>query len=172
MFPLHGPLLYAALTLLFIAVPALLYLTYLAGRGLWSLRRARRCGDYLEEAAKKYREGDVSAAVYLYLKAESNWSLNSWDGSRESWLKDLDRLGSIGSGLVRALSREPTTAIGDFNATIREMREVLRERSNFGLDGRRMLPEVTVRWRASQSRLNVLRLRLRDISRPSKIARR
>ncbi len=103
-----------------------------------------------------------------YLKAEAAWSLNSWDGGRESWLKDLDRLGNIGSGLVRTLAREPGTAYSDFNATIREMREMLRERRNFRIDGRRMLPDVVVRWKASVQRLNSLRARLRKSASPAK----
>jgi len=168
---MHGPWLYAGGALLFAAAVFLFFLLYLAGRALRSLMRARRCQHFAELAAKKQREGDVPGSVGLYLKAESAWSLNTWDGSRESWLRDLDRLGNIGSGLVRTLSREPSTTYADFNATIREMREVLRERSNFGIDGRRMLPDVVVRWKASIQRLNNLRSRLRQVCEPRKIGR-
>jgi hypothetical protein len=122
-------------------------------------------------AAKKQREGDVPEAVNLYLKAEANWSLNTWDGSRESWLKDLERLGTIGGGIVRPLARDPVTVYADFNATLREMRDILHERRNFGFDGRKMLPEVTVRWNASVARLNSLRKRLREVCNP-KLGRR
>jgi hypothetical protein len=168
---MHGPWLYVGGALLFAAAGFLLFLLYLAGRALRSLLRARRCQHFAELAAKKQREGDVPGSVGLFLKAESAWSLNTWDGSRESWLKDLDRLGHIGSGLVRTLSREPGTTYADFNATIREMREVLRERDNFGLDGRRMLPDVVIRWKASVQRLNNLRTRLRQVCEPPKIGR-
>ncbi len=113
----------------------------------------------------------MHGSVGLYLKAEAAWSLNSWDGGRDSWLKDLDRLGNIGSGLVRTLSREPGMAYSDFNATLREMREMLRDRNNFRIDGRRMLPDVVVRWNASVKRLNGLRVRLREVCEPSKVGR-
>lgn len=168
---MHGPLFYASALLLVAAAFFLVYLLYLALRAFWSLRRSRRCQEFAELAAKKQREGDMSSSFGLYLKAEAAWSLNSWDGGRESWQKDLDRLGSIGSGLVRTLSRDPGMTYSDFNATIREMREMLRDRNNFRIDGRRMLPEVVVRWNASVKRLNGLRVRLRQVCEPSKVAR-
>jgi hypothetical protein len=168
---MHGPLFYAGVALLFAAAIFLLYLLYLALRAFLSLRRTRRCQEFAEMAAKRQREGNVSESITLYLKAEASWSLNSWDGGRESWLKDLDRLNSIGSGLVRTLSREPGTTYSDFNATIREMREILSDRNNFRLDGRRMLPDVVVRWKASVQRLNGLRGRLRKVCEPVKVGR-
>ena len=154
---MHGPWFYAGAALLVVAAIFLAYLLYLALCAFWSLRRTRRCQELAEQAAKKQREGDISGSVGLYLKAEAAWSLNLWDGGRESWLKDLDRLGNIGSGLVRTLAREPGMAYSDFNATLREMREMLRNRENFRIDGRRMLPDVVVRWNASVKRLNGLR---------------
>lgn len=168
---MHGPWLYAGVALLIAAAIFLAYLLYLAFRALRSLRRSRRCQYFAELAAKSQREGDAARSVGLYLKAEAAWSLNSWDGGRESWLKDLDRLGNIGSGLVRTLAREPGTTYSDFNATIREMREMLRERNNFRIDGRRMLPEVVVRWKASVQRLNTLRGRMRQVCDPHKVGR-
>src|ERR1700677_2284899 len=101
----------------------LMYLLFLAGQGLRSLMRARRCRSLAEMAGKKQREGYVTDAVNLYLKAEYAWALNRWDGSRDSWLLDLDLLATIGSGLVRSIGREPGTSYADFTATIREMRE-------------------------------------------------
>jgi hypothetical protein len=168
---MHGPWFYVGALLLVAAAAFLFYCVYLAVRGLRSLRRSRRCQHFAELAAKKQREGDVSGSVALYLKAEASWSLNSWDGGRESWLKDLDRLGNIGSGLVKTLTREPGTAYSDFNATLREMREMLRDRGNFRIDGRRMNPDVIVRWKASVHRLNALRGRLREICESAKIRR-
>ena len=168
---MHGPWFYAGAALLVVAAIFLAYLLYLALRAFWSLRRTRRCQELAEQAAKKQREGDISGSVGLYLKAEAAWSLNLWDGGRESWLKDLDRLGNIGSGLVRTLAREPGMAYSDFNATLREMREMLRNRENFRIDGRRMLPDVVVRWNASVKRLNGLRARLRQVCEPSKVGR-
>jgi hypothetical protein len=168
---MHGPWYYAGAALLVAAGGFLIYCLYLATRAFWSLRRSRRCQHFAELAAKKQREGDVPGSVVLYLKAEATWSLNSWDGGRESWLKDLERLGSIGSGLVRTLAREPGTAYSDFNATIRDMRDLLRDRNNFRIDGRRMNPDVIVRWKASVHRLNNLRGRLRQICEPAKIGR-
>jgi hypothetical protein len=168
---MHGPWFYVGALLLLAAGAFLLYCVYLAVRGMRSLRRSGRCQHYAELAAKKQREGDVSGSVVLYLKAEAAWSLNSWDGGRESWLKDLDRLGNIGSGLARTLTREPAMAFSDFNATLREMREMLRDRGNFRIDGRRMNPDVVVRWKASVHRLNALRRRLRDICEPAKVER-
>jgi hypothetical protein len=168
---MHGPWFFIGAVLLVAAAAFLLYCLYLAVRALNSLRRSQRCQEFAELAAKKQREGDVSGSVVLYLKAEASWSLNSWDGGRESWLKDLDRLGNIGSGLVRTLTREPGMAYSDFNATLREMREMLRDRGNFRIDGRRMNPDVSVRWQASVQRLNVLRGRLRDVCQPAKVGR-
>jgi len=168
---MHGPWLYPGGALLVAAAIFLAYLLYLAARALRSLTRARRCQRFAELAAKKQREGDLPGSMTLFLKAESAWSLNTWDGGRESWLKDLDRLGNIGSGLVRTLAREPGMTYSDFNATIREMREMLRDRGNFRIDGRRMLPDVVVRWKASVQRLNGLRVRLRQVCEPRKVGR-
>ncbi len=153
------------------AALVLMYCVYLAGRGARSLVRARRCRDLAERAAKRAREGSVTEAVGLYLKAESAWALNRFDGSRDSWLRDLDLLASIGTGLVRSVGREPGTAFVDFNATIREMREVLKERGNFGVDGRRILPEVMIRWKASMDRLDGYRAQLREVCHPRNIRR-
>jgi hypothetical protein len=141
----------------------LLYLLFLASQSLRSLVRARRCRSLAEMAAKRQREGDATEAVNLYLKAESAWALNRWDGSRDSWMRDLDLLATIGTGLVRSVGREPGTCYADFNATIREMREVLKERRNFGVDGRRILPDVMIRWRASMDRLDDYRTQLREV---------
>jgi hypothetical protein len=141
----------------------LLYLLFLASQSLRSLVRARRCRSLAEMAAKRQREGDATQAVNLYLKAESAWALNRWDGSRDSWMRDLDLLATIGTGLVRSVGREPGTCYSDFNATIREMREVLKERRNFGVDGRRILPDVMIRWRASMDRLDDYRAQLREV---------
>jgi hypothetical protein len=158
---MHGPWFYVGGLLLVAAGAFLLYCVYLALRGMRSLRRSRRCQHFAELAAKKQREGDVSGSVVLYLKAEAAWSLNSWDGGRESWLKDF----------ARTLTREPAMAFSDFNATLREMREMLRERGNFRIDGRRMNADVFVRWKASVQRLNALRRRLRQICEPAKVGR-
>jgi hypothetical protein len=145
------------------AACALMYLLFLASQGLRSLVRARRCRNLAEMAAKRQREGNVTEAVGLYLRADAAWALNRWDGSRDSWLRDLDLLAAIGSGLVRSVGREPGTCFVDFNATIREMREVLKERKNFGVDGRRILPEVMIRWKASTDRLDDYRAQLREV---------
>jgi hypothetical protein len=98
-------------------------------------------------------------------------ALNRWDGSRDSWMRDLDLLATIGSGLVRSVGREPGTCYADFNATIREMREVLKERRNFGVDGRRILPDVMIRWKASMDRLDDYRSQLREVCQPRNIRR-
>src|SRR6202451_3658762 len=169
---MRGPWLYAGGALLVAAAVFLTYLLYLAARAVLSLMRARRCRHFAELGARKQRGGDVPGSVALLLKAESAWSLNSWDGSRESWLKDLDRLGSIGSNLVRSLAREPGTKYADFTAPLREMSEVLRERNNFGIDGRRMSPDVVIRWKASVQRLSTLRSRLRQVCESHQVARR
>jgi len=149
----------------------LLYLVFLAGQALRSLMRAHRCRNLAEMAAKRQREGNVTEAVNLYSKAESAWALNRWDGSRDSWMRDLDLLAAIGTGLVRSVGREPGTCYADFNATIREMREVLKERRNFGVDGRRILPDVMVRWKASMDRLDDYRAQLREVCNPRNIRR-
>ena len=116
-------------------------------------------------------EGNVTEAVSLYLRAESAWALNHFDGSRDSWLRDLDLLATIGSGLVRSVGREPGTCYADFKATIGEMRSVLKERRNFGVDGRRILPDVMIRWKASMERLDDYRAQLRQVCHPRNIRR-
>ena len=149
----------------------LLYLLFLAGQALRSLMRARRCQNLAEMAGKRLREGNATEAVSLFSKAESAWALNRWDGSRDSWMRDLDLLANIGSGLVRSVGRDPGTCFADFNATIREMREVLKERRNFGVDGRRILPDVMIRWKASMDRLDDYRAQLRQVCQPRNIRR-
>jgi hypothetical protein len=164
-------LFYGGGLLLFGAACVLIYLIYLATGAMRSLVRARRCHNLAELAVKRQKEGNVTEAVSLYLKAESAWSLNRFDGSRDSWLKDLDLLSTIGSGLVKSVGREPGTCFADFKATIGEMREVLKERRNFGVDGRRILPDVMIRWKASMGRLNDYRAQLRDVCHPRNIRR-
>jgi hypothetical protein len=164
-------LLYGGGLFLVLAGFALIYLLFLASQGLRSLVRARRCKNLADLAGKRQREGNVTEAVSLYLKAESAWALNRFDGSRDSWLRDLDLLSNIGSGLVRSVGREPGTCYADFNATIREMREVLKERRNFGVDGRRILPDVMIRWKASMERLGDYRAQLREVCHARNIRR-
>jgi hypothetical protein len=149
----------------------LIYLLFLASQSVRSLMRARRCQNLTEMAAKRQKEGNATEAVNLYMRAESAWALNRFSGSRDSWMRDLDLLAAIGTGLVRSVGREPGTCFADFNATIREMREVLRERRNFGVDGRKILPDVMVRWKAAQERLDDHRARLRDACHPRNIRR-
>jgi hypothetical protein len=161
-----------ATVFVFGAVLFLFFLVFLAMRKGRSLARARRCQQLWEVAAKKHREGDIPGSVPLYQKADAAWSLNTFDGSRESWLKDLDLLTSITSGLVRTQARDPGTVYADFTATVREMREVLRERRNFGVDGRKMLPEVVIRWKASAARLAALRRRIREACSVTNVGRR
>ena len=50
------------------------------------------------------------------------------------------------------------------------MREMLRERGNFRIDGRRMNADVFVRWKASVQRLNVLRAGSARFANPLKSA--
>jgi hypothetical protein len=162
---------YGGALFLLTAGVVLLYLVFLATQALRSLVRARRCQSLADTAGKKQREGNATEAVGLYLRAESAWALNRWDGSRDSWMRDLDLLAAIGSGLVRSVGREPGTCYADFNATIREMREVLKERRNFGVDGRRILPDVMIRWKASMDRLDDYRAQLREVCHPRRIRR-
>jgi len=129
-------LVYGGGLVLVVAACVLPYLAYLAVRGMRSLARARRCQNLAELAGQRQREGNVPEAVSLYLRAETAWALNHFDGSRDSWLRDLDLLATIGSGLVRSVGREPGTCYADFKATIGEMREVLKERRNFGVEHR------------------------------------
>ncbi len=164
-------LVYGGGLVLVVAACVLPYLAYLALRGMRSLARARRCQSLAELAVQRQREGNVTEAVSLYLRAESAWALNHFDGSRDSWLRDLDLLATIGSGLVRSVGREPGTCYADFKATIGEMRDVLKERRNFGVDGRRILPDVMIRWKASMERLDDYRAQLRQVCHPRNIRR-
>jgi|HubBroStandDraft_5_1064220.scaffolds.fasta_scaffold43863_2 hypothetical protein len=164
-------LVYGGGLVLVVAACVLPYLAYLAVRGMRSLARARRCQNLAELAGQRQREGNVPEAVSLYLRAETAWALNHFDGSRDSWLRDLDLLATIGSGLVRSVGREPGTCYADFKATIGEMREVLKERRNFGVDGRRILPDVMIRWKASMERLDDYRAQLRQVCHPRNIRR-
>jgi hypothetical protein len=164
-------LVYGGGLVLVVAACVLPYLAYLAVRGMRSLARARRCQNLAELAGQRQREGNVPEAVSLYLRAETAWALNHFDGSRDSWLRDIDLLATIGSGLVRSVGREPGTCYADFKATIGEMREVLKERRNFGVDGRRILPDVMIRWKASMERLDDYRAQLRQVCHPRNIRR-
>jgi hypothetical protein len=162
---------YGIALFLFGAAVLALYLLFLASQALRSLIRARRCRNLAELAGQRQREGSSTEALHLYLKAEAAWALNRFDGSRDSWMRDLDLLSNIGSGLVKTVGREPGTCYADFNATIREMREVLKERKNFGVDGRRILPDVMIRWKASMDRLDGYRVQLREVSHPRNVRR-
>ncbi len=164
-------LFYGGGMLLVAAAVVLPYLVFLAASGLRSFLRSRRCRHLAEMASMRQREGNATEAINLYLKAESAWALNRFDGSRDSWMRDLDLLSAIGNGLVRSVGRDPGTSYADFKATISEMREVLKERRNFGVDGRRILPDVMIRWKASMGRLSDYRAQLREVCNARNIRR-
>lgn len=154
------------IVLLIVAVLFGLYVLFLLGRAVYSLynqRKSRRC---LELGNVKAREGDVPTALSLFLKAESAWELNRYDGGPESMLHDLKQYSAIADAIARYSGRDAETVHSDIKATVREMGDLLRDPTSFGVDGRRLQPDAALRWTASCERLNLMRPKLRSICNP------
>lgn len=151
------------LATLVIAMPAALFVL---GRKTWSLYSQRSTRRRLAEGMAKAREGDIPGAVRLLLKAERSWSLNSYDGSRDSLLRDLDEYVKIAGGIFSVLHINAGPVYQDINGLVGEMRRHLADRSNFGVDGRRMKPDAAVRWAVMCRRLDEIRPKLRSTCDP------
>jgi hypothetical protein len=127
-----------------------------------SLFMAKAAEKYLDQATRLLREHRETEALALYLKAESRWALNSYDGGRESLLHDLEQYMAIAAGIFKILGKHAGSIRSDVHGMIAEMKAHLRERSNFGIDGRKMKADAAERWEAMCSRLSVFREKLRE----------
>ena len=115
----------------------------------------------LEHAQQKLNEGDLSGSLQLFLKAEKNWTLDAEHRSQKATLADLDQFGKIAAGIANAVGREAATCLADVRATLRELRELVPNRANFGVDGSGNESKSAVRWNAACERLQTLRTKLR-----------
>lgn len=122
-------------------------------------RTAARC---LEQAQRKSAEGDLSGSLALFLKAESNWTLDAEHRTHKATLADLEQYAKIAGGIASAIGREAASVHADIKATLREMRELAPNRSSFGVDGSSQENQKLPRWNASCERLKLLRTKLRS----------
>ena len=152
--------------LLIFAILFGLYAVFAAFKGFRSLLRARACKNYAEQAKKLLWENNTVAAVPMFLKAERKWSLNSHDGGRESLMADIDLYASICRGLFKALHITSGSVYKDVFGILNEMKAIISNRANFGVDGRNMKPDVLARWLSLQERLKALRKPIHDTVKP------
>jgi len=148
-------------SLLIVLAIFLLWAVYAASGAIVSLLKQRTAASCLDQAGQRAREGDLSGALALYLKAEASWTLDAEHRNRATTLSDLDRYGQIAAGIASAVGREASTAHADIRATLRELRELTPHRSSFGVDGNAQASQALVRWNASRDRLEMLRAKLR-----------
>lgn len=130
--------------------------------GVFSLRRRTKVRALCSEAAEAIQHGDHEKARRILLIAERNWSWSSHDGSRTSHLTDLAALTQI----LDLLSRVPSPpgaldCITRVESAAAELRAFFSDRANFGMDGRSMKREATVRWLGLSDRFEALRQELR-----------
>jgi len=131
-----------------------------------SLFKLRSCQRYFEQAKKTLWEGREVEALKLFLKAEKRWELNSYDGGRGSLLKDLEQYLDISNGVFRIVGKNATHVRSNIQGLVAEMKAHLKERGNFGIDGRKMKPEAAERWQAMCQRLESLRRQVRETTQP------
>ncbi len=132
-----------------------------------SLFQAQAYKRYLADANRALREGRQVEALKMFLKAESRWLLNSHDGGRDSLTADLDQYLVIARGVCQIVGKHAARVRSDVQGIVAEMKAHLKERNNFGIDGRRMKPDAAQRWQAMVARLTSLRARLRSTSQPA-----
>lgn len=150
-----------ATILFFVLAVFLVWAVYaFSGAFIATLRQqtARRC---LEQAQRKSEEGDLSGSLALFLRAESNWTLDPDHRTQKATIADLDQYAKIAGGVANAIGREASSIHADIRATLREMRELVPSRSSFGVDGSGQDSQKALRWNASLERLKVLRTKLR-----------
>ena len=136
---------------------------FFAFRSLVKVRSSQR---YFEQAKKTLWEGRKVEALRLYLKAEKRWELNSYDGGRSSLMKDLEQYLDISAGVFKIVGKQTGQVRSDIHGLIAEMKSHLKNRDNFGIDGRKMKPDAAERWQAMCERLNALRHELRGSTQP------
>jgi hypothetical protein len=136
-----------------------------SGAFLATLRQgvSNRC---LEQAQRRLNEGDLSGSLPLFLKAEANWTLDAEHRSHKATMADFDQYGKIAAGIANAVGREASTCLADIRATLREMRELVPNRANFGVDASGGESKSAVRWNASCERFKQLRAKLRSTCDP------
>jgi hypothetical protein len=154
------------LILLVFAILFGLYAIFAASKGFYSLLRASACKRLAEQAKKLLWENNIVGAVAMFLKAEKKWSINSHDGGRESLIADIDLYGSICRGLFKALHINSGSLYRDVFGILNEMKTLIKDRSNFAVDGRNMKPEALARWKGLLGRLQSLRKPIHDTCKP------
>ncbi len=130
-----------------------------AFRSLFKVRSSQR---YFEQAKKTLWEGRKVEALKLFMKAEKRWELNSYDGGRSSLMKDLEQYLDIAAGIFKIVGKQSNQVRSDIHGLVSEMKSHLKNRDNFGIDGRKMKPDAAVRWQAMCERLDALRGELRN----------
>jgi len=135
-----------------------------------SLYKSKSAQRYLKQAHALLRERKETEALAMFLKAEASWELNSYDGGRESLLRDLGSYKTIAGNVFKILGRHAGPVRPDIQSIIAEMTAYLRDRSNFGIDGRKMKIDSAQRWVAMCERLETLRNKLREACQPEMVA--
>lgn len=150
-------------TILFVVLAAFLAWSLYAFSGAFlAAVRQRSASRNLELAQQKSQEGDLSGSLALFLKAESKWTMDADHRSHKATLADLDQYGKIAAGIASAVGREAASTHADIRATLRELKELAPNRSNFGVDdGKQQNGQTALRWNASLERLQRLRAKLR-----------
>ena len=108
-----------------------LWAIYAASGAIFSSLKQRKALRCLEQAQQKAREGDLSGSLGLFLKAESNWTLDVEHRSHKATMTDLEQYAKIAAGIAHAVGRESAVAHADIRATLREMRETAPYRKGF-----------------------------------------
>lgn len=157
------------ISLFTVLVIFMLWAIYAASGALSSNLRQRSAKKWLGQAQLKAREGDLSGSLNMFLKAESRWTLDAAHRSHSTTLSDLDQYAKIAAGIANAVGREAASTHNDIRATLREMRELAPNRSNFGVDAVGKNVQVQQRWEASCERLKTLRAKLRETCQPKLI---
>lgn len=131
------------------------------GFGFYSVYAKRKTRRLCDQGLALAADGRPDEALKLLLNAESNWKLNSHDGSRKSHLQDLENLSLIADGIFKLAPLSKDNFADQFTAMIGETRSFITDRSNYRIDGRMMPPEKAQRWVELANRLESLRKELR-----------
>ncbi|MBI5383630.1 MAG: hypothetical protein HZA90_02975 [Verrucomicrobia bacterium] len=132
------------------------------GIGVLSLRGRRKCRRLCALAAQAADQGRSEEALGLLLAAEQAWAFNAHDGSRSSNLSDLKDF----SGILDEFARLGVKTADDapwahIRRSVADLRNLLSDRSNFGIDGRMMKREAAVQWSQLSGEFAALRQALR-----------
>ncbi|MCH7687830.1 MAG: hypothetical protein IH899_14295 [Planctomycetes bacterium] len=89
--------------------------------------------------------------------------MNSHNGSPKSFRRDIDQFSAIATAIFKVLFVKSGPVWEDVNATVAQMKALLADRSNFGIDGRTMQTDVAPRWHGLCARIELLRPKLRAV---------